>query len=463
MKNFIPEKKIIDLLEENKTPEKNYVKNVLSKARELKGLTPGETAVLLQCDDKEILSEIFKAASFVKESIYGKRLVIFAPLYLSNYCKNNCLYCGFRSDNSGLHRKRLTLEEIKEEVESLEDQGQKRLLLVAGEDPEFSKITKLTKIIETIYITKKEKGAIRRLNVNVAPMGIDDFRILKKAGIGTYQLFQETYHRETFNQVHTDGPKSDYLWRLHAMDRAQEAGIDDVGIGALLGLYDYKFEVLALLYHSEHLEKKFGTGPHTISVPRITPALNAPLSTNIPYSVSDDDFKKLVAVIRLAVPYTGMILSTRERADLRDEIFTLGISQISAGSKTVPGAYSHEILPMNKGEQFEIEDNRPLKEVVKNILREGFFPSFCTACYRTGRTGHDFMELAKPGDIKDFCLPNGLLTFKEYLVDYGGEEIVKEAEEMIGKELENISSSSLKKHTKKKLKQIEEGARDLFF
>ena len=495
MKSFIPEKTIDEILQANKNPEDRRVKDILDKAADLKGLTPVETAALLQCQDKEMIEGIFEAAYSIKESIYGNRLVIFAPLYLSNFCVNNCLYCGFRKENTALKRKRLSLEEIQREVECLEEQGQKRLLLVAGEDPEFSRIDLLTKTIARIYETKKGKGSIRRVNINVAPMTVKDFRILKKSGIGTYQLFQETYHRQTYESVHpndikrqvaatklgcrpeeqtekaspkkkflqSNDLKSNYLWRLYAIDRAQEAGIDDVGIGALFGLYDYKFEVLALLYHSLHLEKRFGAGPHTISVPRIKKALNAPLSSHSPYVVSDEDLKKIVAVLRLAVPYTGLILSTRESPALRNDVLSLGISQLSAGSRTNPGAYSEAKDDSFLSEQFQLEDNRDLKEVIKDIIQKGFFPSFCTACYRTGRTGQDFMSLAKLGAIKIFCLPNCLLTFKEYALDYGEDKMRKQANNTIAKELANIANISVRKTTKRKLEQLDQGARDLYF
>lgn len=463
MKSFIPEKKINEILQANEKPEYSHVKEILEKARNLKGLTPEDTAALLQCDDRKIIESILGTASAVKESIYGKRLVIFAPLYLSNFCVNNCTYCGFRKNNTDLKKKRLSLSEIKKEVEYLEDQGQKRLLLIAGEDPQLSNVETLAGIIKTVYETKKDAGSIRRLNVNVAPMDVKDFRVLKKSGIGTYQLFQETYHQETYSKLHPDGPKSNYLSRLFAMDRAQEAGIDDVGIGALFGLYDYRFEVLALLYHSEHLEKLFGAGPHTISVPRLKPALNAPLSPHNPYTVSDEDFKKLVAILRLAVPYTGIILSTRETAAFRDELFSVGISQISAGSRNRPGAYSEEKNNSGSNAQFQIEDNRTLQEVIKDMIQKGYFPSFCTACYRVGRTGQDFMDLAKPGDIKNFCVPNCLLTFKEYVLDYGEKELQEQANDAIKKELAEIPYSSMRNNTSRKLEQMEKGERDLYF
>lgn len=460
MNSFISDSKIEDILEKNRNSDNKRVKEILEKAGDLKGLTPLETAALLQCDDRETIEAIFETAHTVKESIYGKRLVIFAPLYLSNVCVNNCAYCGFRKGNTTLKKKRLSLDEIKREVEYLEDQGQKRLLLIAGEDPRLSQVETLTKIIETVYETKKEAGSIRRLNVNVAPMSVKDFRVLKKSGIGTYQLFQETYHQKTYNKLHPDGPKANYLSRLFAMDRAQEAGIDDVGIGALFGLYDYRFEVLALVYHSLHLEKRFGAGPHTISIPRLKPALNSPLSPHNPYAVSDEDFKKLVATLRLAVPYTGIILSTRENAVFRDKLFSIGISQISAGSRNAPGAYNEE---NDSSAQFQIEDKRTLQEVIKDMIQQGYFPSFCTACYRVGRTGQDFMELAKPGDIKNFCVPNSLLTFKEYVLDYGEKELQRQANDAIKKELADIPHSSMRNNTERKLEQMEKGERDLYF
>lgn len=463
MKSFIPEKTIDETLQINKNPERQCVKEILEKARELKGLTPGETATLIQCNDREIVESIFETARFIKESIYGKRLVIFAPLYLSSFCINNCLYCGFRRDNIDLKRKRLSLEELQREVESLEEQGQKRLLLIAGEDPYFSQADLLTKIIDTVYKTKKKSGSIRRVNVNIAPLSVKNFRFLKEAGIGTYQLFQETYNRKIYNKIHTKGPKANYAWRLNAMDRAMKAGIDDVGIGVLFGLYDYRFEVLALLYHCIHLEKRFGVGPHTISVPRIKPALNTPLFFHNPYAVSDEDFKKLVAVLRLAVPYTGMILSTRESPAFRDEILSLGISQISAGSRTSPGAYSEEKDNVSSSGQFLLDDNRTLKEIIKNIIQKGFLPSFCTACYRNGRTGQDFMAIAKPGAIKNYCLPNSLVTFKEYVLDYGGEDLKQKADDIIERELTNIPNISVRNKTKMKLELLEQGDRDLYF
>jgi 2-iminoacetate synthase len=461
--SFINETEIQKILQENRAPEKAAVKDIIAKSKDLKGLSLQQTAVLLQCEDKEVIEEIFAAARQIKEDIYGNRLVLFAPLYLTNICVNNCLYCGFRVDNKELKRKQLSMEEIRKEVEILEEQGHKRLLLVAGEDTNTSNINYVEEAIRTIYATRKGRGSIRRVNVNVAPLNIEEFRRLKAAGIGTYQLFQETYHRQTYQIMHPSGPKADYDWRLTAMDRAQQAGIDDVGIGVLFGLYDYKFEVLALLAHCLYLEDKFGVGPHTISVPRVRPALNAPLAHNVPYPLSNDQFKKLVAVIRLAVPYTGMILSTREPPPFRDEVFSLGISQISAGSRTNPGAYNEEREHAPESEQFHLEDTRTQLEIIKDMIKRDFFPSFCTSCYRVGRTGKDFMDLAKPGDIKEFCLPNCILTFKEYVLDYGDEELKQQADKIIQRELEKIPSSLTREKTLAQIKRLEQGERDLYF
>ncbi|MFC1570293.1 [FeFe] hydrogenase H-cluster radical SAM maturase HydG [Candidatus Omnitrophota bacterium] len=462
MKSFIDETKIENILRERKDPPSQEVSDIIERALHLEGLTLEETAALLQCEDDNLIEKIFDAARDIKESIYGNRLVLFAPLYVNNYCVNNCLYCGFRRDNKDLKRIKLDLDEIKDEVESLEDQGHKRILLVAGEDPSCSNMDALEDIIGAIYKAKKGKGVIRRVNVNVAPLSTEDFRRLKKTAIGTYQLFQETYHPETYKKMHPEGPKNDYSWRLYAMDRAQEAGIDDVGIGVLFGLYDYKFEVMALLAHSFHLEEEFGVGPHTISVPRLQPAFNTPLSENVPHPLTDKDFKKLVAVIRLAVPYTGIILSTREPKTLRDELFDLGVSQISAGSRTKPGAYAED-EETDDGGQFYLHDTRTQLQIVKDMLKKGVFPSFCTACYRTGRTGKDFMDLAKPGDIKNYCLPNCILTFKEYVLDYGDDELKEKADGVIDKEVEKIPSPQVREKTKENLKKLESGERDMFF
>jgi 2-iminoacetate synthase len=463
MDTFLKEENIFATLNQAKSAPKKDAQDIIKKSLKLKGLSPEETAILLECEDAEIIQEIFKTARVIKETIYGKRLVLFAPLYITNYCINNCLYCGFRTDNKSLKRKRLSLKQIEEEVRILEEEGHKRILLVAGEDSKSSKIEYLERVISTIYATKQARGEIRRLNVNVSPMPVEDFKRLKRAGIGTYQLFQETYHFETYKKMHPRGPKANYKQRIYAMHQAQEAGIDDVGVGVLFGLFDYKFEILALLYHSLELEKEFGVGPHTISVPRIEPALDAPVANSPPAPVSDEEFKKLVAVLRLAVPYTGMILSTRETAQMRNEVFGLGISQISAGSRTTPGGYKSSRQGHPDSEQFSLHDSRSLLEVIKDISRMGYSPSFCTACYRLGRTGQDFMDLAKPGLIHNYCLPNALLTFKEYLFDYGDKEAQRLGDQVIQTHLADIKNQKRKEKTIQRLKELEQGRRDLYF
>lgn len=367
---FINEKKIIETLAENEKPSEQQVEAVIAKALKLNGLNQEETAVLLQCEEEKTIQKMLSAAKKVKQQIYGNRIVLFAPLYLSNYCSNDCLYCAFRTTNKQLERKALSMQELKKEVETLESQGHKRLLLVAGEHPNYSGIDYVVKAIETVYETRKGRGEIRRVNANVAPLSVQDFEKLKQAGIGTYQLFQETYHYETYKKMHLSGMKADYEWRLNGMDRAQKAGIDDVGIGALFGLSNYKFEVLALLQHAEHLEEKFGVGPHTISVPRIEPALNAPAALQPPAPVSDEQFKKIIAVLRLSVPYTGIILSTRENAGLRNELFDYGVSQASAGSRTNPGGYAREEKKhFPEAEQFTLGDTRELDEIVAELMK----------------------------------------------------------------------------------------------
>lgn len=463
MDKIINEQNINELLNDGKTPDSQEILEIIEKAKDLNGLTLKETATLLNCNEKELINKIFESAKYIKESIYGNRIVLFAPLYLTNECTNSCLYCGFRKENKGLARKTLSLNEIENEVKLLEKEGHKRLLLVAGEDEKISNISYIEDAIKTVYCTKIGTGEIRRVNVNIAPLSIENFKVLKNLNIGTYQLFQETYHRNTYNKVHPAGIKSDYDWRLYGMDRAFEAGLNDLGIGVLFGLHNYKFEVLSLLSHAQYLENKFGAGPHTISVPRIKPAHQAPLSQKIPCPVSDEDFKKIVAIIRLAVPYTGIILTTREPASLRNELFSLGISQISAGSKTNPGGYSKSNNKEFDSEQFELEDTRTQLEIVKDILRQGFLPSFCTSCYRTGRVGKDFMHLAKPGDIKYFCLPNCVLTFKEYVLDYGDQELNSCADEIINKEIADIQDNSIKERTVLKIRDLENGKRDLYF
>jgi len=461
---YVNNKRIEEILARAQNPTPKEVRGIISKALELNGLSPREAASLLLVEDKEIIEEFLKAARKVKEKIYGRRLVLFAPLYFANECTNNCLYCGFRHDNQKVKRKKLMMEEIKKEVKALEREGHKRLLVLTGESPETG-LDYVIQGIETAYGTKTEKGGeIRRINVEIAPLTIEQFRELKKAAIGTYTCFQETYHRPTYRKMHPAGPKADYDWRLTVMDRAQQAGIDDVGIGVLFGLFDYRFEVIALLLHAEYLDKTYGVGPHTISVPRLNPALGAPIQFP-PYPVSDDDFKKLVAVLRLAVPYTGIILTTRESEEMRNKLFLHGVSQISAGSRTTPGGYDEDKERRQELEQFSLHDLRPIDEIITEIARMGYIPSFCTSCYRLGRTGKDFMDLAKPGKIQEFCRPNALMTFMEYLVDYGTEMSKEAGERLIQEELEELKrfNKKLGEKTRENILRIKQGAHDLYF
>lgn len=458
---IIDERAIADALDAA-DPEPARVRDIIAKARELKGLDLSEAAALLTTQDRDLENEIFQAATDIKLAIYGRRLVLFAPLYIDNNCSNNCLYCAFRRDNTELVRRTLTLEQVAEEVRLLESQGHKRLLMLMGEDSQHCSLDHFLAAIETAYETKTDKGEIRRINVEIAPLSVDDFRRLKAAKIGTYVVFQETYHRPTYKQVHPSGRKADYDWRISAMDRAMQAGIDDVGIGVLFGLYDYRFEVLALLMHARYLDRTYGVGPHTISVPRIYPAKNAPLSYTPPYPVSDDQFKRIVAVLRLSVPYTGMILSTRESPKLRHEVFELGISQISAGSRTNPGGYHAGREHSPDDEQFSLGDTRPTDEVIHAIVEQGYIPSFCTACYRLGRTGQDFMDLAKPGLIQQYCLPNAILTFQEYLEDYASNGTREAGEELIESMLADVPAKR-RDALQDRLERIKAGARDLYF
>lgn len=400
------------------------LREILAKARELKGLSVEESSTLLDIDEPELIEELFETARFVKDEIYGNRVVLFAPLYVSNLCRNDCTYCAFRISNREVQRKALTRHEIRSEVEALIEQGHKRLLVVSGEAyPERRGLKYIFDALDTIYSVSTPKGSIRRVNVNLAPLTLDEFRELKQHKIGTYQLFQETYHEPTYRQVHPRGPKADYAYRRATIARAFEAGIEDVGVGLLFGLYDWKAETRALLAHIHELEDRYGVGPHTISVPRIEPATGSPFSEQPPYAVSDADFRKLIAVLRLSVPYTGLILSTRETPAMRRAALSLGISQISAGSRTDPGGYSQEDGATG---QFSLGDTRPLGEVVRDIVSNGYVPSFCTGCYRRGRVGKDFMDLAKPGLIKLHCLPNAVFTFAEYLHDFGDADAQRE-------------------------------------
>ncbi|MFC1783530.1 [FeFe] hydrogenase H-cluster radical SAM maturase HydG, partial [Planctomycetota bacterium] len=440
--------------------DRHRVREVLARGKELGGLEGSEAAVLMGVSDPELLSELFGAARGVKEEIYGRRLVVFAPLYISNLCYNECLYCAFRARNQAVRRRVLSQEEIVGETRSLIEQGHKRLLLVAGEAYPEEGFSYVLKSIETIYNTTSGAGEIRRVNVNVAPLTVEEFKQLKAAQIGTYQLFQETYHHQTYKQVHLRGKKRDYDWRIDALDRAMEAGIDDLGIGVLFGLFDWRFEILALLGHIKHLEEKFGVGPHTISVPRLEPAAGSELATHPPYPVSDIDFRKIVAILRLAVPYTGIIMSTRETPNIRRETFALGVSQISAGSRTNPGGYV-EAEQEAEGSQFSLGDHRSLDEVIRDVAELGYIPSFCTGCYRLGRTGADFMELAKPGEIKNHCDPNGFSTFLEYLLDYGSDETCQVGEKLIAESLVRMDEPQ-RERTNQLLEKVRAGERDVF-
>ncbi len=447
-------------------PDRRRAFEVLDRALEKQGLTPEDAAVLLNTDDREVTERLLEDAGRVKHEIYGRRLVLFAPLYVANYCANNCLYCAFRRDNQAVRRRALTMAEIAEETLRLEQQGHKRLLLLTGEDLARSGLDYFLEAIRTVYAarTPDGKGSIRRINVEIAPLDEAGFRRLKAADIGTYVLFQETYHPETYARMHPDGPKADYRWRLYAMHRAQAGGIDDVGIGVLFGLHaDYRFEALGMLEHARCLERDCGVGPHTLSVPRLEPALNAPAAQQPPHPVSDHDFKRLVAILRLAVPYTGIILSTREKAELRNELFALGVSQISAGSRTNPGGYGEQGDDPATAQQFSLGDTRSLEEVIRAVCAAGYLPSFCTGCYRRGRTGRDFMDLAKPGLINQFCLPNAILTFAEYLMDYAGPETRAAGQRVIQAQMGEIHDPGRRNETEQRLAELQAGRRDLYF
>lgn len=463
MESFIDEKKIKKLITSKEDASDLEIRNILRKSLLLKGLDLEEVAALINIKDDKSMDLLFNTASMIKKAIYGNRLVLFSPLYVSNYCSNNCLYCGFRRDNRDMRRKCLTIEEIKEETRIILNEGHKRILMLMGEHPSECSFDYFLEAIEAAYTVKDSKGnSIRRINVEIAPSTEREFFELSNVKIGTYTVFQETYHEETYKKMHPSGKKSDYLWRLHTMDRALKNGLNDVGIGALFGLYDYRFEVLALIQHAKHLDEKYSVGPHTISVPRIEPAQNAPCAMEIPNPVSDKDFKKLVAVLRCAVPYTGMILSTRESSEMRKQVFNLGVSQISAGSKTNPGGYKEALINPENKEQFSLNDTRTTGEVIKSVIKQGFVPSFCTGCYRLGRVGQDFMDLAKPGLIQLHCLPNALTTLKEYLVDYADEKTKEDGEDLIKRELMNVPEKRREK-TIEYLNRIENGERDLYF
>lgn len=456
--NFIDHQYIMDLLEQSKSAGDAKITEILDKAERFDGLTPEEVAVLLTTDNKEHQKRIFKIADKIKQHIYGDRIVMFAPLYVSDYCVNNCSYCGFNCKNK-FQRTRLSMDEIREEVKILEAMGHKRLALEAGEDPINCDIEYILDCMRTIYDMKLGNGEIRRVNVNIASTTVENYKKLKEVGIGTYILFQETYHRETYERVHIGGPKKNYEYHLTAFDRAMEAGIDDVGGGVLFGLSDdWRYEILGLMLHNKHLEDTFGVGFHTISVPRMCPAEGNDLSCF--HSLEDDTFLRIVSIIRLAVPFTGIIISTRENSKMRKELIRLGVSQMSGGSSVDVGGYSKG--NHSKGSQFVTSDDRSAQDIIRWIMEEGMVPSFCTACYRKGRTGDRFMELAKTGNIKNVCLPNGLMTLKEYALDYGDESFLKLANEVIEKHIPNIENDKVRALVMENLKKLEQGERDLF-
>ena len=461
---FINHEEILATLnyaEENKHNEV-LITELIEKAKLRKGLSHREASVLLACDIEEKNQEIYALAEQIKKDFYGNRIVMFAPLYLSNYCINGCTYCPYHMKNKHIARKKLTQEEIRKEVIALQDMGHKRLALEAGEDPVNNPIEYILECINTIYSIKHKNGAIRRVNVNIAATTVENYRKLKEAGIGTYILFQETYHKESYLELHPTGPKHDYDYHTEAMDRAMEGGIDDVGIGVLFGLDKYRYEFAGLLMHAEHLEAVWGVGPHTISVPRLRHAddIDADAFDN---GIDDDIFAKLVACIRIAVPYTGMIISTRESQKCRERVLHLGVSQISGGSKTSVGGYAEPEPEEDKSEQFDVSDTRTLDEIVKWLMELGYFPSFCTACYREGRTGDRFMSLCKSGQIQNCCHPNALMTLKEYLMDYSSEETRRIGEALIEKEIGSIPKEKVQQIVRDNLAKIEQGIRDFRF
>lgn len=438
------------------------IDRILAKARERKGLSHREAAVLLDCDIPEKNQEIYELARQIKEDFYGNRIVMFAPLYLSNYCVNGCVYCPYHMKNKHIARKKLTQEEVRREVIALQDMGHKRLALEAGEDPVNNPIEYILECIDTIYSIHHKNGDIRRVNVNIAATTVENYRKLKEAGIGTYILFQETYHKESYEKLHPTGPKHDYAYHTEAMDRAMEGGIDDVGLGVLFGLELYRYEFAALLMHAEHLEAVHGVGPHTISVPRLKRADDID-PDSFDNGIDDDTFAKIIACIRISVPYTGMIISTRESRECRERVLELGISQISGGSRTSVGGYASEEPEEENSEQFDVSDKRTLDEVVRWLMELDYIPSFCTACYREGRTGDRFMELCKSRQIQNCCHPNALMTLMEYLMDYATDGTRGIGEEMIRRELQNIPSEKVKEIVMEKLERIRNGERDFRF
>lgn len=455
---FISHEEILDTLSHADANKKNVqvIDAILEKAKKRKGLNHREASVLLACEIEEKNQEIYKLAEQIKLDFYGNRIVMFAPLYLSNYCVNGCTYCPYHLKNKHITRKKLTQEEIKNEVIALQDMGHKRLALEAGEDPMHNPIEYILESIKTIYSIKHKNGAIRRVNVNIAATTVENYRKLKEAGIGTYILFQETYHKDSYLKLHPTGPKHDYCYHTEAMDRAMEGGIDDVGLGVLFGLDKYRYEFAGLLMHAEHLEATYGVGPHTISVPRLRNADDIDIRT-FTNGISDDIFAKIVACIRISVPYTGMIVSTRESQACREKVLHLGISQVSGASKTSVGGYAQPEEEEENSEQFDVSDKRTLDEVVRWLMEMGYLPSFCTACYREGRTGDRFMELCKSQQIQNCCHPNAIMTLKEFLVDYASEDTKKIGDQMILNELAKIPSHKVRETVLEHLKAIENG------
>ena len=461
---FINHEEILETLryaEENKHNEA-LIAQILEKAKKRKGLEHREAMVLLDCDIEEKNQEIYALAEQIKKDFYGNRIVMFAPLYLSNYCVNGCVYCPYHAKNKHISRKKLTQEEIRKEVIALQDMGHKRLALETGEDPVNNPIEYVLESIKTIYSIKHKNGAIRRVNVNIAATTVENYRKLKEAGIGTYILFQETYHKESYEKLHPTGPKHNYAYHTEAMDRAMEGGIDDVGIGVLFGLELYRYEFAGLLMHAEHLEAVHGVGPHTISVPRIRRADDIDPET-FDNGIDDDTFAKIVACIRISVPYTGMIVSTRESQACRERVLHLGVSQISGGSRTSVGGYVEPEAEDDNSAQFDVSDNRSLDEVVNWLMHLGYIPSFCTACYREGRTGDRFMSLCKSGQIQNCCHPNALMRLKEYLMDYASEDTRKIGLKLIEKEIPNVPREKTREILEYHLKEIEDGQRDFRF
>lgn len=461
---FINHEEILETLEYATANKNNreLIDSILKKAEEMKGITHREASVLLECDLEDEVQKIYDLAIKIKERFYGNRIVMFAPLYLSNYCVNGCVYCPYHYVNKHISRKKLTQEDIRKEVIALQDMGHKRLALEAGEDPVNNPLEYILESINTIYSIKHKNGAIRRVNVNIAATTVEDYRKLQEAGIGTYILFQETYHKENYEALHPTGPKHNYAYHTEAMDRAMEGGIDDVGLGVLYGLNLYRYDFAGILMHAEHLEAAMGVGPHTISVPRIRPAEDID-PESFQNSISDEIFEKIVAILRIAVPYTGIIVSTRESQKCREKVLRLGVSQLSGGSKTSVGGYAEPESEEDNSAQFDVDDTRTLDEIVNWLLDKGHIPSFCTACYREGRTGDRFMSLVKSGQIANCCQPNALMTLKEYLEDYASEDTKKKGEALIEKELNNVPNEKVLKIAKENLVSIKEGKRDFRF